>query len=35
MEDRRLLTVDVTEVRSRMRALAARINAALTRGLAP
>jgi len=35
MEDRRLLTVDVAEVRSRMRALAARINAALARGLAP
>ncbi len=35
MEDRRILTVDVAAVRARMRALAAKINAALSRGLPP
>jgi cytosine/adenosine deaminase-related metal-dependent hydrolase len=33
MEDRRVLTVDVAEVRARMRALATRIKAAVDRGL--
>ena len=33
MEDRRLLTVDVAEVRARMRALATRIQTAVARGL--
>jgi predicted component of type VI protein secretion system len=33
MEDRRLLTVDVAEVRARMRALATRIQTKVARGL--
>jgi cytosine/adenosine deaminase-related metal-dependent hydrolase len=33
MEDRRLLTVDVAEVRARMRALATRIQTTVARGL--
>jgi len=33
MEDRRILTVDVAEVRARMRTLSERINAAVARGL--
>jgi hypothetical protein len=33
MEDRKLLTVDVAEVRAHMRALATKINAAIARGL--
>jgi cytosine/adenosine deaminase-related metal-dependent hydrolase len=33
MEDRKILTVDVAEIRARMRALAAKINATLAKGL--
>lgn len=33
MEDRRITTIDVAEVRAQMRAIAARINAAIARGL--